>query len=336
VDRFKRLLTEAGVSWYVIGASTTRMGPQKADKLIDLIKEIAATEDGLVFDGRGILAICLRTRRSRTNQASALDLVLADHVVPPMKERLDNVGVTNQIILEDRSGAVAVAERTTGPMSTAAYPAGIGVYKGGAQPDVNVNLYDPGELQNAANWYLARGTVPGARWPSVTVEVGLKSPTIQTAACTVEIGDRITVTGRTPDVLELQVIGYTMTVGTHTLTITYVCIPGDMFLLGAEDSTTYVLDAYASTIITAPAPATTGTSMVVGSPDPDDVWSTTSLPYPIVVAGERMTVTAATAPALTAGTWRQTLTVTRSVNGVVKAQVVGAPVHVFYPIREAW
>lgn len=336
--RFLRLLAEAGLSASVLGnlTDTQFMGAQKPDTLMNLIKEIAATEDGLVFDKRDGIALILRTRRSRYNQVAAMALNVTD-VVPPLRERLDNTGVQNLVTITNRSGAATTDELTVGAMSTLPYPNGIGVFKGGAFPDVDVNVNDPAVwLPTLAAWYLARGTVPGPRFTEVSLEVGLKSPGLAAACQALEIGDRITIAGRLPDLIDLQVIGIREEIGTHTWLFTLTCIPGDIFQTGGEDSTQFVLDAYASTIITAPAPAATGTSVVVGSADPNDVWSTTSLPYPVMVSGERMQVTAATAPALVSGTWRQTLTVTRSVNGVVKAQVVGTPVHVFYPIREAW
>jgi hypothetical protein len=335
--RFTRLLSEAGISNAVQGTTTTKMGPQKTGRLMDLLKEVAATEDGLIFDKKDAIQTILRTRRHRMNQAAVMTLAVGTDIVPPFKERVDNVGVQNFVTITDRSGQVAAASRNTGPMSTAAYPAGIGVFKGGAFPDEEVNLFDPTtDLPVMAAWYLARGTVPGPRFPTVTIEVGIRSPGLRTAAKALEIGDRILVTGRLADPIDLHVIGITEEVGTHAWKFTLTCIPGDVFDVGGEDDTAHRLDAYASTIITAPAPATTGVTMVVGSPDPDDVWSTTSLPYTIAVAGERMLVTAATAPALVSGTWRQTLTMTRSTNGVVKAQIIGAAVRVATPYREAW
>jgi hypothetical protein len=335
--RFTRLLSEAGISNAVQGTTTTKMGPQKTGRLMDLLKEVAATEDGLIFDKKDAIQVILRTRRHRMNQAAVMTLAAGTDIVPPFKERVDNVGVQNFVTITDRSGAVAAASRNTGPMSTAAYPDGIGVFKGGAFPDEEVNLFDPTtDLPVMAAWYLARGTVPGPRFPTVTIEVGIRSPGLRAAAKALEIGDRILVTGRLSDPIDLHVIGITEEVGTHAWKFTLTCIPGDVFDVGGEDDTAHRLDAYASTIITAPAPASTGVTMVVGSPDPADVWSTTSLPYTIAVAGERMLVTAATAPALVSGTWRQTLTLTRSTNGVVKAQIIGAPVRVATPYREAW
>lgn len=337
VERYLRLLAEAGISRAVLGTSTTLMGPQKTGRLMDLLREVAATEDGLIFDKKDAIQTIFRTRRHRMNQAAVMTLATNTDIVPPFKERVDNVGVQNFVTITDRSGQVVSVSRNTGPMSTAAYPAGIGVYKGGPFPDEEVNLADPGtDLPNMAAWYLARGTVPGPRFPSVTIEVGMRSPGLRTAAKALEIGDRILVTGRLPDAIDLHVIGIREEIGTHRWTFTLTCIPGDIFDVGGEDDTGHRQQTYANTIITAPVPATTGVTMVVGSPDPDDVWSTTSLPYPVIVAGERMTVTAATAPTLVSGTWRQTLTITRSVNAVVKTQVAGTAVLVATPYRETW
>lgn len=333
--RFARLLAENGLAGGATGTSTTRMGPQKASSLTDQFREIAATEDGLVYDSRTGLSAGMKTRSARINVPVGLALQYSD-CVSPLQERLDNVGAQNIIAITDVSGATATATRTTGPMSSAPYPNGIGPLKGGAFPDVKVNFFDPAtDLRNAADWYLARGTVPPPRYPSVTIEVGLKSPGLRAAAAAVTIGDRLTITGRNPEVIDLQIIGLQEEIRTHTRTFTFVCIPNDVFNAGAEDSAVHALQTYASTILTAPSPPATGVSMVVGSPDAGDTWSQAT-PYPILVSGERMTVTAATAPVLSGGQYRQTLTVVRSVNGVVKAQTVGTSVRVPTPYREVW
>jgi hypothetical protein len=49
-------------------------------------------------------------------------------------------------------------------------------------------------------------------------------------------------------------------------------------------------------------------------------------PFDILIGGERMTVTA-----ITGTTLSQTMTVTRSINGVVKTHLTGAPVALFRP-----
>jgi len=58
----------------------------------------------------------------------------------------------------------------------------------------------------------------------------------------------------------------------------------------------------------------------------DSVTYGSQFPLDIIVGGERMTVTACTGTGLT-----QTLTVIRSVNGVIKTHAAGAPVQLFRP-----
>lgn len=68
----------------------------------------------------------------------------------------------------------------------------------------------------------------------------------------------------------------------------------------------------------------------------DEAWSTTAEPYDLLIAGERVTVTSMGARTGTPGDWEQQATVTRSVNGVVKAQVVGASVKAAGAKRWGW
>lgn len=331
--RWLRLLTEAGLDRSVIGSSTIAMGPQKPDTLSNLLREIGATEDGLIFDKRDAIEIVLRTRASRYRQTPALALALAD-LIPPTKPRMDNSGVQNLVTIEDRSGATATSELAAGALSTADYPAGIGVFKGGAFPDVKVNVADPSQLQDLADWYLARGTVDAPRFPQVKIEVGLDSPALQTATAALIVGDRITVAGLLPDTLNLQVIGISEVVNTHEWPFTLTCIPDDAFQIGVYDTLNDRYDS-ASTTLNA-ALTTTATAAVFKTTDLDDVWALTGAgtPYDVLVAGERMTVTAMGAVTGT-GPWTQNATVTRSVNGVVKAPAAATAVHVFESARYA-
>jgi hypothetical protein len=59
-----------------------------------------------------------------------------------------------------------------------------------------------------------------------------------------------------------------------------------------------------------------------------DCWSTTETPYVAMVGGERVTVTAMTAPA-GAGPYTQTATVVRT---LAKAHAVGAPFRLADPV----
>jgi hypothetical protein len=94
-----------------------------------------------------------------------------------------------------------------------------------------------------------------------------------------------------------------------------VAIIGDA-VFGLIDSATTTLNEDLTTTETGVDTVTSGAG---GS------WSSTAVPYDVIVAGERMTVTAVSGA---------TLTVTRSVNGVVKTHpnVLATEVHLFRPI----
>jgi hypothetical protein len=69
--------------------------------------------------------------------------------------------------------------------------------------------------------------------------------------------------------------------------------------------------------------SSSATSLSVTVTNVRDLWKTGAVSIPITVAGEQMTVTN-----ITGATSPQTFTVTRSANGVTKAQLAGAEVHV--------
>lgn len=329
--RFLRLAGEAGVAGVLVGnaADTQPMGPQKPDTLLKLFTECAHTEDALLFDSRTAIAVVFRTRRSRFGQTPALALTYGTNVSPPLTENLDDLGVTNRVTLSNRDGSTATSVRTTGPVSILAPPAGVGEYKGGS--DLMINVANPAaQLQNLSDWYLARGTVEGSRYPSVMVDL-LAFPALRAAACAVEIGDLITIAGRDAELILLQVIGVTETIGTHRQTLEFTCIPGSIFQrVGLYDNAFTRYDSRPTTWNAGYSSA--ATTMVLTFPTPSDAWSTktASQPYDLLAAGERIRVPVGGMGAVTgAGPYTQTITgAVRAVNGVVKAQSAGASVRV--------
>jgi hypothetical protein len=329
-SRFLRLMGENGLTATVVGNvnTTSPMGPQRPDTLINLITECAHTEDAQVFDRRDAIGVVFRTRNSRYGQTPALALTFGPDVQAPMVENLDDLGVTNNVALTNRDGGTAVAVRTTGPLSVLPPPDGVGEYKGGSDLKINV-ANEAAQLQNLTNWYLARGTVEGSRYPTVTVDL-LASPALRTAACAVDVGDLIRVTGRDPDPIDLQVIGIGETIGTHRQQLTFTCIPGAVFQqVGLYNNTFTRYDSRATTLNAGYSP--TATTLVLTFPTPSDAWSRTAAnqPYDLLVAGERIRVPVGGMGVVTGtGPYTQTITgAVRSINGVVKAQLAGAAVH---------
>lgn len=330
-NRFARLLLEEGLTYSIIGTAgdTKLMGRQRPDTMQNLLREVQDTEDAYIYDTLNQVGLTFRTRVSRYNQTPALALTFPGHVVVPMPKVIDDLGSGNVVTASQRDGGEATASLLTGPMSVSTTPPGIGEYK--RQVDVNVNRES--ELPLLAGWWLSRGTVPGPRFPTVTIDLDL-NPGLTAQAAAVRPGDLITVTGRTPDMLQLIVIGIDEKIFTHRRTITFTCIPGDVFTVGTWDSASKRLDS-ASTTLNAGV-AAGAVALVFKTTDLNDVWALTGAgtPYDVIMGGERMTVTAMGAVS-GAGPYLQTATVTRAVNGIAKAQLINEPIHVFAPFRWA-
>jgi hypothetical protein len=334
--RFIRLCNLFGLA-YIVSASylsSTPMGPQPVATLAEHFREIATTDDALIFDDRTEIRLRMLCRLDRYNLTPTVALVPADLPALP-REVVDDQAVHNLITASQRDGGEAIAEDSTGPLGTQPPPNGVGEYR----QDVAVNLAAPGDrLPQVANWWLRRGTVNLPRFPQVTINLNQLAPARIAQIEVIDVGHVITISGYREDLIRLQVIGYTETIGTHSRTITFVCVPDQQFDVARYVATgatpTAVMKRYDSRTSTLSTGYAAGAvSMVVTFTDIRDAWSTVSAPYDWAIAGERITVTAM--GAITgSGPWTQTATVTRAVNGVSKAQVSGASVRM-HPEQQA-
>ena len=324
--RFLRLLTEVGLTGSLLGsaADTWPMGPQRGDTLLNLLQEIARTEDALIFDDADVIGLVMRTRRDRYNQTPALELTFGLDVAAPFNEILDDLDTHNRIVMAQRDGGQYETALTTGTMSTAAPPNGVGEYR--QQVDVDVDD-EANDLPALGGWWLNRGTLARSRYASVTVDL-VANPEHAAACNTLEIGDLITVAGYEPDTIPLIVIGFVKVIGSHTRKITFTTVPADLFEPGVYDTARY--DSGSTTTGAAYSPATA--SIVFSTTSSGDVWSTTATPYDCVCAGERFTVTAMGAVS-GSGPYLQTATVIRGVNGIRKTLPAGEPIHTATPGR---
>lgn len=325
-DRFSRLCVEERITAYITGTAslTMPMGVQRPATFKQHLEQIVATEDAMIFDERLDLALRLVTRAARYTLAPAMALTFPGHVAD-YEKIIDDLGIKNYIVVKNDAGGEAIAERTTGPMSTLPTPAGIDV----AKDDYDVSVYDETSLADLASWYLNRGTIDRARYRKIVVDL-LANPALEASVITVEIGSLITVTGFEKETVPLHVVGIVETIGHTTRDVEFTCLPADVYDIGVYDDPGDRYDAATSTVVG--ALTTVATAVPISSTDVLDVWSTTAVPYPWMLAGERMTVTAVTAAA-GVGPYTQTATVVRSVNGVVKAHTAGTEVHIADPAR---
>lgn len=320
--RFARLMEELGFAWSWVGDpdDTIPMGPQQADTVGEILREIRDTEDALIFDKRDALEVVMMTRVARINQ-SALTLRVEDLAARPRE--VTDTEISNVVTASNRLGAESVSADAAGPLGTAA--------KGAMETDIKVNVFPDLILDQLSNWYLRRLTLDRPRYPSVSVILNALDASLAGQIRDLDIGDVIEITGIRADVVRLHIVAIDEVIGwpkSHRLTFT--CQPDDLFNSGAYDAARY--DSSSTTL--AAAAEIGQSSLSLTTVQRGDVWSTTALPYLAAVAGERVLVTGMTAAA-GSGPYTQTATVTRSYNGVRKRLPSGAEFHVAEQARYA-
>lgn len=337
--RFLRLCGDNGIIATVTGvqADTSPMGAQPVLPLQDQFQEIATTEDGLITDIRFAIGLNLRTRRSMLNQTPKLTLTRAQ-CAPPLRKSLGDKLTANVITAKSRNGQTAVASRTSGPMSTLTTFPGVGAYP----KTVDGNWSSTQRMSEVAGWHLSKGTDPAPRYTSVTIDFDAQ-PSLEAAASLVDPGDLIVLTDVTPEALPLIVLGATG--GPETKfrrRITFTCVPAAVYEAAVYNAAGSRYDSATTTMIVATAAG--DPSLPITSTDVNDAWVNpasidprTGLAYgqyDWLIAGERVTVTAVSAPSGT-GPITQLATVTRAVNGVAKTLPAGATVSLADPVRYA-
>lgn len=346
-SRFTRLCAEQNVTPVVVAASTAGydtvsgpnglMGYQTSDTFPTLIQQPADMTMGLLYESRDQAALVLRTRGSLFNQSAHLTLDHSAHQLSGPLDPVDDDALTrNDITVSRIGGSSATAVQTSGTLSVQPFPAGVGDY----QTNYSISAFDDSGLADQAGWRLHMGTVDEPRYPQIALNLRHSTFTsnvdMLNAALTLEIGDRLAVTNpppwMPPDPISQIVQGYSETLGTWEHDMVLNCSPESPYRIAIlEDAVLGHLDTDGSTLAgtyplgteTTLSVATTGAA--TGSP----LWTTSvsDFPFDIAVAGERMTVTGITGAASP-----QTFTVTRSVNGVVKAQSSGADVRLWQPM----
>jgi hypothetical protein len=288
--RFASLLTTQGITPLVGDLirgpvpTTQQMGPQRTGDVLGQLREVEATELGVMHDGKdGRLE--LLPRSYRYNRPIDLTLsVTAGHVGWPFEPTDDDVYLRNDVTVSNVGGSSA---RATDPTSIQVQ----GVYA----DTVSENIYGGVNLQQHANWRLNLGTTgAGLRYPSIVVNLTSNAAALGTAWCNTDIGSRIQVTGvpsgeLPPETLDLVLDYYTETISSTEWTATLGCSPGSQYLVAVLDSTTPRLDCRASTLAEALDTTETGVDVAWADSCP---WVFRNGPYVITYGGERGTVTA--------------------------------------------
>lgn len=339
--RIHRLCGEEDVSFADAGdiTDTVGVGFQRTNTLSDLLEETARTGIGTLYETRDQLGVGYVTRNNLYNRATALTLDYSAHALSSPLVPVDDDRLTrNDVTVTSTSNTSAHVTLDTGTLSTQAPPNGVGKY----DTSVSINQVTTGfqgatvlnadaTLTNIAAWRLHQGTVDEPRYPAVSINlrhpVFTESVTMMNTALATDVGSGLAVTNPptwTPgSTVRGLVQGYNETLGVLEHDITFITAPLSAWDVAIAD--TDRADTSGSTLA-ADATDTATTLSVATTTGP--LWTTSGgqFPFDVNVAGEVVTVTA-----ISGASSPQTFTVTRSTNGVVKAQTTGADVRLAQP-----
>jgi hypothetical protein len=239
----------------------------------------------------------------------------------------DDQSIHNSVTVSRSGGGSARVDITDGPVSTQAPPDGVGTYS--SQP--SVSLVDDEQCAYQASWRAHLGTVDEARYPQISVNFAASqvanNATLVRQLLEHEVGDRLTVahppSWLPPDAISQLVQGYVETFTAFAHDVTLNCSPASPYEIAV-----YGTDRYdtAGSALNSGCTSTATSISVKTTLGP--VWTQAAgdMPFDIAVGGEQMTVTA-----ISGASSPQTFTVTRSVNGLVKAHVTDEDVRLYAP-----
>lgn len=329
--RMQRLCAEEGVAFEWIGDldDTVAMGPQGKSNLLTLLQECVEADGGFLYESTDQLGLGYRTRTSLYGQDPALTLSytgfnLADIPVPVSDDRY----VQNQVVVTV-NGVSQTYTETSGALGTDR----IGVYGETGGVTLNLATSDAATLRDHAAWRVRIGTVNDERYPKVSVNLAHSSitPELKRAILGLRMGDRMQLTGMpswlAPDTVDQLIIGTDRAVSHFVHEITFTCLPAAPYnQVGTLDADNARIDI--DTELSEGVDSSATSLTVIPSAGEVHVWTTDSADWPFDVkcGGEVMRVTA-----VTGASSPQTLTVTRSVNGVVKAHAAGTSLSLASP-----
>jgi hypothetical protein len=315
--RFARLCAEESIAADVTAGDTEAMGPQTTQTLMGLLRECEAAAEGLLVERlTGDLGFDPPSKRYNRSVDLTLDYD-SGHIAPSL-EPTDDDQLTRNDVTVTRAGSYATSIDQTGPLGVD--------HVGRYDETVGRNLASDEQLPSHSSWLLALGTVDELRWPRVSTNLR-RNYTLVDAWLTCDIGSRIALT-TLPDLVsydppDLFIEGYGEFMDPVTWNVELNCAPAEPYNIAeVEHATLSILGSDSATTAEALDTTETGVDITCGA-GPD--W-THETDFDIFVGGERMTVTAVAAMAATFPTRTTTLTVTRSVNGVVKSHSSGAAI----------
>lgn len=339
--RAARLCTEEGIRLDMYGDPTESelMGAQTVDTLPNLLDECVIADLGIMTELRDELGFAYYTRRFLEN-LNPTSIAYHSSILAATPEPIeDDRYILNDVTTVRPDGGYARNEVSSGALSVQQPPNGVGRYEG----TIPVNVYSDDQLPDQASMRTFRGTWDEARIPNLTFGLHrnqiIGNSVLYERLISADIGTWIRLTGMPsfmpPDDLDMIFIGTSETLYRHTVTFVVSTIPAGPYRVPIIDSADNPVrfDAENSTLDIAVLTTTFGSLQVTNNGVVADTWVPTAtfpaeVPFDVVVNGEVMTVTNV---GNIFSTTKQTLLVTRSVNGIAKTHAAGSQVRLARP-----
>lgn len=290
-QRMIRLTNEEGIFFRIVGdpSLTAQMGVQQIATLLELLDDAKDADQGVLYEIQDLVGLVYRTRASMYNQPPNITLnALQEELQNPFSPVRDDQRLRNTVTVT----------RTGGSSATVVDDASVeksGIY----DTSVTLNLFQDSQITDAAGWILHQGTVPGMRYPQVSMDLGA-APQIIDAYLTLDQASQIAVINLPPQhpAGTVRVIdeGSSEPISPTSWSNQVNCSPGQVWDVVQTDAD-WVSDEYLWRLDTDGSVNTLAiddndTTMFVTVTDgpvwPDDNAET---PFDIKMNGERITVT---------------------------------------------
>ena len=326
-DRLTRICAENSITLVITGTTTITKpcGPQYAIGIVDLLQETADVGGGMLYETMNALGLGYITRDALYNATVALPLNYSvnHHLGAPLAPVDDDQSLRNDVTVTQKSGSAQEYIKTTGSLGTAA----IGKYT----DSVTLNTLTDAQTLDQAAWRAHIGTYATSRFPQLVFNMGVLPLTQRAQLLACNPGSRVTISNvplrYSERDLDLLVIGVKESLTRYEWTITLICVPYGPYRVAVLDDATFGRLSPDNSTVTCTSNATSLSLVTVTGA----LWTTNAadFPFDINVEGERITVTN-----ITGASSPQTATVTRSVNGVVKAHT-SAAINLWQPMHLA-
>lgn len=334
-NRIIRLCQEQNVPLSFVGDpdDTERMGKQGIKDLLDLLRECAESDGGVLDDHTRLLAKRYRTRSALYRQDVALTLDYAEgEPAPPLQPTSDDQAVRNDITAKRVGGSSARSTQEVGPLNVndpATDPLGVGRY----DSEVSLSLHSDAQLADQAGWRRHLGTVDEDRYPTIRVNLG-RDPHLSAAVEALTPGDRVQIINPPswlpPATIDQLAQGGQEVLGPFKHEVDLVCTPAAPWLVTVvSDGTDEERVDTDGSELASDFDAGTDTSMSVAV-TAGPLWTTAAGEFPleITTGGVVLEVTA-----ISGASSPQTFTITQTpVNGISKTIPAGTDVRLARPM----